>query len=144
MENNLPLDSENAEHVDGDLEQSTTYIDSERDSIIESLLANEIELQKSYQDFSLENELQNDKFCELLSLGVDMQDAYEICHKDDILQLRLEQGKKQWLGELKQSIKRPSEEAMQAGIQADSIYKMSKKQREALIKRVERGEIIKL
>lgn len=144
MENNLPPDTEIQIENDENVEQTPTFIEKEKENIINSLLDSETELKNVYENFSLEQELQNDRFCELLSNGISLKDAYELCHADEILENKIASAKKQWLSELKQSIIRPTEEASQNKYGATTNYTMTKRQREALIKRAERGEIINL
>lgn len=144
MEVNIPLDVENTEDITTNMGYNPTSEKIEQEDIIKSLLESEEELKKSYKDFSLENELDNERFSELMANGVSMKDAYELCHIEDIYSARLEEAKKQWLAELKQNIIRPEEEALSNKNHGNFQPIMSKKQREELIRRAERGEIIRL
>ena len=144
MEDNTPLNVENIEDTINNMGDTPTYIDNQQEQIIASLLQSEQELQKSYEGFNLEQELESERFCELLANGIAMKDAYELCHADEIFNARLEGAKKTWLAELKQSLARPEEEAVATDYQGTLQPQMNKKQREELIRRAERGEIIRL
>lgn len=56
-----------------------------RDQVLAKWNKEATELGKVYKGFSLEKELENPKFRELISHGVDMRNAYEALHMDEIL-----------------------------------------------------------
>lgn len=104
-----------------------------------ALLKEEAELQKTYPKFSLEKELSNDVFKKLIEAGLDMKSAFEATHLDDVLK----KGKK--TDEPKK--KRPVENGSvgtDSAIFKSGVYALSKKDRQELAKRAQRGEIIRL
>lgn len=103
-----------------------------------ALLREEAELQKKYPDFSLENELSNDVFRKLVEAGLDLKTAFEATHLKDVL-------KKSKKDEPKK--KRPVENGSvgtDSAIFKSGVYALSKKDRQELAKRAQRGEIIRL
>lgn len=144
MEDNTPLKVQNIEETTQNMGIEPTFIENEQNAIIDALLLSEKEMKESYESFELEKELESDRFCELLASGVAMRDAYELCHAEDIFNAKLEKEKQKWLAELKQNLARPEEAAAHSDNQGDISLSMSKKQREELIRRAERGEIIRL
>ncbi len=100
-----------------------------------ALLKEEAELQKAYPNFSLEKELSNDVFKKLVMAGLDMKTAFEAVHLDDVLKKK-EAPKK----------KRPVENGSvgtDSAIFKSGVYALSKKDRQELAKRAQRGEIIR-
>lgn len=94
-------------------------------------------LQEDYPDFSLKKELETPKFRELLRAVPDLRSAYELCHREELLRaLREAEGQKL----------RPRENGMgeqgAAAMQTD-ISRLSKAQRQEIIRRVRQGETIR-
>lgn len=94
-------------------------------------------LQEEYPNFSLKKELETPKFRELLRSVPDLRSAYELCHREELLRaLREAEGQKL----------RPRENGMgeqgAAAMQTD-ISRLSKAQRQDIIRRVQKGETIR-
>ncbi len=102
-----------------------------------ALLKEEAELQKTYPDFSLEKELSNDVFRKLVEAGLDMKTAFEATHLEDALK----KGKKD-----EPKKKRPVENGSvgtDSAIFKSGVYALSRKDRQELAKRAQRGETIR-
>lgn len=102
-----------------------------------ALLKEEAELQKKYPEFSLEKELSNDVFRKLVEAGLDLKTAFEATHLEDAL-------KKSKNDEPKK--KRPVENGSvgtDSAIFKSGVYALSKKDRQELAKRAQRGETIR-
>lgn len=102
-----------------------------------ALLKEEAELQKTYPDFSLEKELSNNVFRKLIEAGLDMKTAFEATHLEDVL-------KKSKKDEPKK--KRPVENGSvgtDSAIFKSGVYALSKKDRQELAKRAQKGEVIR-
>lgn len=102
-----------------------------------ALLKEEEELQRAYPEFSLENELSNDVFKKLVEAGLDLKTAFEATHLEDVL-------KKSKKDEPKK--KRPVENGSvgtDSAIFKSGVYALSKKDRQELAKRAQRGETIR-
>lgn len=105
---------------------------------------------KLYPNLDLNREVRNPRFMRLLHSGVDVGDAYLLAHRDEIIPAAMRYTAKAVEEKLANRIAansaRPSENAM-AGrgtrVTADQVSHMSKAQRQDIIRRVQRGEIIR-
>lgn len=103
-----------------------------------------------YPSLELSREVHNPKFMELLRSGASVGDAYLVAHRDEIIPAAMRYTAKAVEEKLRSSIAatgaRPSETAMLGrGTAAvpDQVSHMSKAQRQDIIRRVRRGEIIR-
>lgn len=103
-----------------------------------------------YPSLDLAREVQNPRFMELLSSGVGVADAYLVAHRDDIIPAAMHYTAKAVEEKLANRIAanglRPSESAMATrgtSVVADQVAHMSRAQRQDIIRRVRRGEVIK-
>lgn len=95
------------------------------------------EVQKQYPTFSLEQELRDQHFRSLVEGGMALRSAYEICHGEELLT---------GLREQLSAAARPRENGM--GGQAAShviadVAGLTRAQRREIIRRVQRGEMIR-
>ena len=105
------------------------------------------EIQDIYPEFSLEKEMRNTDFRQLLRARVDMQTAYEILHKDEIIPAAMAYAAQTVERKLAEKIRsegiRPAENGVsQAGAvsMGSRVSQMSRKEIAELCRRVERGE----
>ena len=105
---------------------------------------------KLYPSLDLAQEVHNPRFMRLLSSGVELGDAYLVAHLDEIIPSVMQYSAKAVEEKLANRIAangvRPSESAMAARgttVVADQVAHMSKAQRQDIIRRVRRGEIIR-
>ena len=105
---------------------------------------------KLYPSLDIAQEVHNPRFMGLLSSGVGVEDAYLVAHLDEIIPSVMQYSAKAAEEKLANRIAangvRPSESAMAARgttVVADQVAHMSKAQRQDIIRRVSRGEIIR-
>ena len=105
---------------------------------------------KVYPSFSLENEMQNPKFVDLLRSNVDVRTAYEVLHKDEIIPAAMQFTAKTVEQKLTNKIiaggSRPAENGMNsqsAAVVKSDVSQLSKADRQEIIRRVARGEKIR-
>lgn len=103
-----------------------------------------------YPSLELSREVHNPRFMELLRSGASVGDAYLVAHRDEIIPAAMRYTARAVEEKLRSSIAaagaRPSETAMMGrGTAAvpDQVSRMSKAQRQDIIRRVRRGEIIR-
>lgn len=103
-----------------------------------------------YPNLDLSREVHNPRFMELLSAGVPVGDAYLVAHRDEIIPAAMRYTAKAVEEKLANRIAangaRPTESAMATSgtaVVADQVAHMSRAQRQDIIRRVQRGEIIK-
>lgn len=97
-----------------------------------------------YPDFAVEAEMQNPRFMEMMRRGVDMMTAYEVAHKDDIINRAVQDAEKKFNDKVRAKQDRPDENgagvSSTAAVTAVDISKMSRKEFQAFQKRVLSGE----
>ena len=105
--------------------------------------------QQLYPSLDLAQEAQNPRFMELLRSGATVGDAYLVAHRDEIIPAVMQYTARAVEEKLANRIAangaRPSENAMWArgtAVVKDQVSHMSKAQRQDIIRRVRRGEII--
>ena len=103
-----------------------------------------------YPNLDLSREVHNPRFMELLNAGAQVEDAYLVAHRDEIIPAAMHYTARAVEEKLANRIAangaRPSENAMATRgttVVADQVAHMSKAQRQDIIRRVQRGEIIK-
>ena len=107
------------------------------------------QLKSVYPSFDLNAELQNPQFVNLLKSNVDVRTAYEVLHKDEIIPAAMQFTAKTVEQKIANNIaagsKRPTENGMSsqsAAVVKDDVSRLSKADREEIIRRVQRGEKI--
>ncbi len=103
-----------------------------------------------YPSFDLAAEMQNPQFVNLLKSNVDVRTAYEVLHKDEIIPAAMQFTAKTVEQKIANNIaaggKRPVENGMSAqsaSLVKDDVTRLTKADRDEIIRRVARGEIIK-
>lgn len=104
-----------------------------------------------YPGFNFHRELQNPRFCAILKNGIDVRTAYEVIHHDEIIPAALRcavlDAEKKLANKIMSNEARPTENGSGAGAGATlgtGVSKMSKANRDDIVRRVMRGEIIRL
>ena len=104
-----------------------------------------------YPSFNLQAEMQNPKFIDLLRSNIDVRTAYEVLHKDEIIPAAMQFTAKTVEQKLANKIiaggARPDENGMDssgATVVKRDVSKLSKAERDDIIRRVQRGERIVL
>lgn len=99
-----------------------------------------------YPGFQFDTEMENDDFSKLLKCGVNVQTAYEVIHKDDIIPAAMQYAAKAASSKLAKSVAanqaRPVENGMGAPANVSSVSQMSSKDIKDICDRVSRGERI--
>lgn len=109
----------------------------------------EQKLKGIYPSFSLESEMQNPQFINLLRSNIDMRTAYEVIHKDDIIrgamQFTAKEIEKKVTNKIMANGARPAENGMAsqgAAVVKGDVSQLSKADRAEIARRVQRGEKI--
>ena len=104
-----------------------------------------------YPNFDLETELQNEDFCSLLRNRVNVQTAYEVIHKDEIIpaamQVAAQQAAEKVTAAVRANAARPAENGSKgsaASVGKIDVANMTNEQMDDIRKRVLRGERITL
>ncbi len=107
-------------------------------------------LKSVYPGFSLDAELQNRRFTDLLMNNVDVRTAYEVIHKDEIIPAAMQFTANQVRQKLTNNIIAGNARPIENGITAQSsavvksdVSQLSKEDRAEIIRRVARGEKIR-
>lgn len=102
-----------------------------------------------YPSFNLSAEMQNPQFVNLLRSNVDVRTAYEVLHKDEIIPAAMQFTAKTVEQKIANNIasgsRRPSENGMSSQSTAtvkDDVTRLTKADREEIIRRVQRGDRI--
>ncbi len=102
-----------------------------------------------YPNFNLKNEMQNQKFVDLLRSNIDVRTAYEVIHKDDIIhgamQFAVNTAEQKIANKIIASGARPTENGTSsqgASLTKSDVSQLSKADRQDILKRVARGEKI--
>ena len=102
-----------------------------------------------YPSFDLASEMQNPKFVQLLRSNVDVRTAYEVLHKDEIIPAAMQFTAKTVEQKIANNIasgsRRPTENGMSsqsAAVVKDDVSRLTKADRDEIIRRVQRGEKI--
>ena len=108
------------------------------------------ETKKVYPSFNIQTEMQNPKFLDLLKSNIDVRTAYEVTHKDEIIQGAMQFTAQTVESKLAKKIAsngtRPSENGMSsqsASVVKSDVSQLSKADRAEIIRRVQRGEKIR-
>lgn len=102
-----------------------------------------------YPSFDLAAEMHDPKFVQLLRSNVDVRTAYEVLHKDEIIPAAMQFTAKTVEQKIANNIasgsRRPTENGMSsqsAAVVKDDVSRLTKADREEIIRRVQRGEKI--
>ena len=108
------------------------------------------EAKKIYPSFDIRAEMANPKFVDLLRSNIDVRTAYEVLHKDEIIQGAMHFTAQAVESKLSKKIAsngaRPSENGMSsqsAAVVKSDVSQLSKADRAEIIRRVQRGEKIR-
>ena len=108
------------------------------------------ETKKVYPSFDIQTEMQNPKFLDLLKSNIDVRTAYEVTHKDEIIQGAMQFTAQTVESKLAKKIAsngtRPSENGMSsqsASVVKSDVSQLSNADRAEIIRRVQRGEKIR-
>lgn len=103
-----------------------------------------------YPSLELRRELQNPRFRELLRAGAQVDEAYLVVHRDEILPAAMrysaQAAREKLANRIAANDVRPPETAMSAQSSAvvrQDVARMTRAQRQDIIRRVQKGEIIK-
>lgn len=103
------------------------------------------ELAAEYPDFELRRELKEPRFAALLRGGAELRDAYELVHRDSIMAKSARDMEERIVGRIAAGQLRPREGGLSgqsaAALKGD-VARMSRKTRQEIIRRVQRGEKI--
>ena len=117
--------------------------------LMESWKEQEDEMKEDYPEFDLEMEAQNPEFARMLQSGVPVRHAFEVLHMDEIknslMTYTAQQTQKAVTDNIKAKGSRPLENGTSAQgaftVKSD-VHKLTKKDREEIIRRVARGDYI--
>lgn len=108
------------------------------------------ELSQIYPDFDLNAEVQNPQFIAMLRTGLPMEHAYKVIHMDEIIQQNAFSAaadrEKKVVDNIRAKGRRPAENGtsnQSAFTIKDDVSKLSKSDREEIVRRVARGENIR-
>ena len=109
------------------------------------------QIQQVYPSFSMDAEMQNPQFVDLLRNHIDMRTAYEVIHKDDIIagamQFATKTAEQKITNKLMANQSRPVENGMSgvaASVNRIDVSTMTKQQRDEIRRRIQMGERIVL
>lgn len=111
----------------------------------DSWLSQAKELRESYPGFDLAAELSDHRFRELLRSGVPMGDAYELIHRDELMEKTARDMEERISRRILSGMSLPRENGMggvSSAVMKQDMSQMSKKARQDIIRRVQRGERI--
>lgn len=111
----------------------------------ESWLSQANKLKESYPGFDLTAELADERFRELLRSGVPMGDAYELIHRDELMEMTARDMEERISRRILSGLERPRENGMggvSSAVMKQDMSQMSRKTRQDIIRRVQRGERI--
>lgn len=123
---------------------------TETDRIYNEWMNQAESLKETYPNFDFMVEAQNNDFAQLLRNGIDVRTAYEVIHKDEIIQgamaVTAQKVKESVTNDIRANGNRPSENGTSnqsaAGFTIDKIKKLTKAERKSLGERAARGERI--
>jgi len=101
---------------------------------------------ETYPEFDMNVESQNPKFRQLLHAGLDVESAYLLLHREEILERNAREVEQRIAGRMMTAATRPSENgtAAQSGaVTRSDVASMSRADREAIRRRAARGERIR-
>lgn len=111
----------------------------------ESWLEQTRKARESYPQLDIARELKEPRFRELLRSGVPVADAYELVHRDQLVESAAKDMEERISRRILSDARRPREGAIAAGSSAlmgSDVSRMSRKARQDIIRRVQQGERI--
>ena len=111
----------------------------------ESWLSQANELKENYPGIDLSAELSDRRFRELLRSGVPMGDAYELIHRNELMENTARDMEERISRRILSGLNRPRENGMggtSSAVMKQDMSQMSKKARQDIIRRVQQGERI--
>ena len=111
----------------------------------DSWLSQANELKESYPGFDLSEELSDRRFRELLRSGVPMGDAYELIHRNELMEKTARDMEERISRRILSGLSRPRENGMggsSSAVMKQDMSRMSRKARQDIIRRVQQGERI--
>ncbi len=132
------------EYLRADRERVLGYLSQNRAStreIYDALVAEAVETAQWYPEFDLKVELANGEFVALLHAGLPIRRAYEAVHHEQLIQAALHYG----------AAHAPAQRPVENGLGSQAVAStgadvahMSKDARQAILRRVARGETVRL
>lgn len=123
--------------------------DAETNRIYSAWLEQEQKAKAKYPSLNLKNEIANPQFASLLQAGIDVETAYTVVHKDEIIPAAMQYTAKTVEQNIARTIAtngmRPSENGINSSspsVTKIDVNKMTKAQREEFIRRARNGERI--
>lgn len=121
----------------------------EVDKTIIKLMEQSEEAKKIYPNLDLNTELKNDQFQRLIESGIDVKTAFEVIHKDEIIPAAMHMTAKvveqKVVNNIRANGMRPQENGISSQAAAEvksDVSKLTKADRQEIIRRVMRGEKI--
>ncbi len=117
-------------------------------AILAKLRQQEAEARELYPKLSLQEELKDPRFVDLLKCGVDVRSAFEVIHKDEIISASMEYAAREvermMTNKLLAEGNRPTENGGNHGpaVSKTDVKAMSRQDRKDIIRRVRMGEKI--
>ena len=111
----------------------------------ENWLSQATQLREKQPGFDLAAELSDSRFRELLKSGVPMGDAYELIHRDELMEKTARDMEERISRRILSGLSRPRENGMggvSSAVVKQDMSQMSRKARQDIIRRVQRGERI--
>ena len=111
----------------------------------ESWLSQAAKLRETQPGFDLAAELSDERFRELLRSGVPMGDAYELIHRNELMEKTARDMEERISRRILSGLSRPRENGMggvSSAVVKQDMSQMSKKTRQDIIRRVQKGERI--
>ena len=117
--------------------------------MVEAWKAQAAQIRETYPEFDLGKEMEHPRFTELLRAGIDMQSAYELLHKEEIIPAAMRYAAQTVERKLAENLRfaqqRPSENGVSGGTAAvpgSRVAQMTRKEILEACRKVERGEKI--
>ena len=117
--------------------------------MVEAWKAQAARIQETYPEFDLGKEMESPGFTKLLRAGIDMQSAYELLHKEEIIPAAMRYAAQTVERKLAENLRfaqqRPSENGVSGGTAAvpgSRVAQMTRKEILEACRKVERGEKI--
>lgn len=119
------------------------------DRLYNTWIQQEAETKKVYPNFSLQTELQNQQFVDLIRSNIDVKSAYEVCHLGEIIPRAMEFASQSVQSKLANNIRangmRPAEGASSSNsgsMTKSNVASLSDQDVDEILRRVQRGERI--
>lgn len=129
------------------LKRQQNDIDAQKktDEILNGWRTEEEQVKQKYSDFSLDTEITNPQFKDMISRGVGLKAAYEVIHMDEIMNGVAKKAESNVANTIRANGQRPAENgtSSQSGVVVKSdVSKLSRADREEIARQVQRGQSI--